>query len=166
MFKIICFHNPDEAYGFLSNWYMSDFTDKNGVKFSSMEQYMMYRKAELFGDSASTKKIMATQNVAQIKAFGRLVSGFDEKKWDKNKYDIVKSGVTLKFSQNDILRKKLLDCGECIFAECAVNDRIWGIGLSMTDPDRPNTAKWRGQNLLGRAITEVRDELKETGDKQ
>ena len=44
MERIICFHNPGEEYGWLSNWYPSDFT-VDGVKFSSIEQYMMYKKA-------------------------------------------------------------------------------------------------------------------------
>ena len=48
-----------------------------------------------------------------------------------------------------------------IVAECAVKDRIWGIGLSMHDEDRLNVAKWKGQNLLGFALMEVRKSLKE-----
>ena len=43
---ILCFHNPDEENGYLSNWYMSQF-DVNGIGFSSMEQYMMYKNAVL-----------------------------------------------------------------------------------------------------------------------
>ena len=38
------FHKPDEEYGYLSNWYITDFTI-DGRVFSSMEQYMMYQKA-------------------------------------------------------------------------------------------------------------------------
>ena len=49
MQKIICFHNPEEENGWLSNWYLSRFT-VDGITFSSMEQYMMYMKAEVFGD--------------------------------------------------------------------------------------------------------------------
>ena len=44
MTDIICFHNPDEENGYLSNWYPSRFV-VDDVEFSSMEQYMMYRKA-------------------------------------------------------------------------------------------------------------------------
>ena len=44
MTDIICFHNPDEENGYLSNWYPSRFV-ADDVEFSSMEQYMMYRKA-------------------------------------------------------------------------------------------------------------------------
>ncbi|MBR2189468.1 MAG: NADAR family protein, partial [Eubacterium sp.] len=47
--KVICFHNPDEENGYLSNWYPSKFTYSDRL-FSSMEQYMMYRKAVCFND--------------------------------------------------------------------------------------------------------------------
>lgn len=50
MTDIICFHNPDEEDGYLSNWYPSHFV-VDGVGFSSMEQYMMHRKACCFNDA-------------------------------------------------------------------------------------------------------------------
>ena len=43
MNKIICFHNPDEENGYLSNWYLSNFKS-DGIEYTSMEQYMMYQK--------------------------------------------------------------------------------------------------------------------------
>ena len=57
MIRIICFHNPDEANGYLSNWYLSDF-EIDGVKYSSMEQYMMYQKAVLFQDNEIAQQIL------------------------------------------------------------------------------------------------------------
>lgn len=42
--NIICFHNPNEENGYLSNWYLAHFTVE-GIEFSSMEQFMMYQKA-------------------------------------------------------------------------------------------------------------------------
>ena len=45
-------------------------------------------------------------------------------------------------------------------AECAVRDRIWGIGLAMHDPERLNVAQWKGQNLLGYTLMLVRDKLR------
>ena len=38
--KVVCFHNPEEENGFLSNWYVSRF-EVDGKMFSSMEQFMM-----------------------------------------------------------------------------------------------------------------------------
>ncbi len=51
--------------------------------------------------------------------------------------------------------ERLLSFGGCVFAECSSSDRVWGIGLSMSSPDRFSVKKWRGENLLGRALTEI-----------
>ena len=79
---MICFHNPEEENGYLSNWYLSEFT-VDGVTFSSMEQYMMYKKALLFQDQEAAEKILQTDNVAEIKALGRNVQHFDDNIWIK-----------------------------------------------------------------------------------
>ena len=79
---MICFHNPEEQNGYLSNWYRSAFT-VDEITFSSMEQYMMYEKALLFQDQGAVEKILQTDNVADIKALGRSVQHFDDKIWIK-----------------------------------------------------------------------------------
>ena len=68
-------------------------------------------------------------------------------------------GLYGKFSQNEQLKKLLLSTGDAILAECAVRDMIWGIGLSMRDPDRLDQRKWRGQNLLGYTLMMVRRKI-------
>lgn len=79
MRDIICFHNPDEINGYLSNWYLSEF-EINGIRYSSMEQYMMYQKAVLFNDSDIAGQILQTSNVGKIKALGRAVKNYNEKR--------------------------------------------------------------------------------------
>lgn len=155
---VICFHNPNEENGYLSNWYPSIFA-LNGITFSSIEQYMMYRKAVCFGDEKVVAQILATEDVAEIKALGRLVSGYDENLWNGVRQIVVYEGLLAKFSQNSDLREQLKDTGQAFLAECAVKDRIWGVGLSMHDPNRLDRAKWRGQNLLGYALMMVRERL-------
>ena len=156
---VICFHNPDEENGYLSNWYPSPFT-LDGVEFSSMEQYMMYRKAVCFDDDKVAAQILVTEDVAEIKTLGRLVSGYDESLWNGVRQIVVYEGLLAKFSQNSELWEQLKKTGSAVLAECAVKDRIWGIGLSMRDPDRLDRAKWQGQNLLGYALMMVREKLR------
>ena len=158
MRKVIGFHNPDEAYGFLSNWYLSDFS-VDGIKFSSMEQYMMYMKAIVFNDIKIASQIMETSDVGKIKAFGRSVSNYNDIIWNGMRQPIIYKGLIEKFRQNDELKKKLLDTGDAILAECAVQDKIWGIGISMTDSNKNDMTKWRGQNLLGFSLMLVRNEI-------
>ncbi len=156
--SVICFHNPDEDNGYLSNWYLSKFI-ANDMTFSSMEQYMMYKKAECFKDKDTAKKILATDDVARIKALGRLVSNYNGSYWNGVRQIIVYEGLLAKFSQNEDLKERLKSTGNDILAECAVRDKIWGIGLSMKNPDRFEIDKWNGQNLLGYALMMVRERL-------
>lgn len=158
MREIICFHNPDEEYGWLSNWYLSDFK-VDDVSFSSMEQYMMYQKAVVFEDFKTAEEILRTQNVAIIKQYGRQVSNYNDVIWNGIRQIVIYKGLLAKFSQNETLCDNLRNTGSAILAECAVMDRIWGIGLSMKDTNRFDMNKWNGQNLLGFAIMQVREQL-------
>lgn len=158
MMSVVCFHNPNEENGYLSNWYPSAFTI-DGTPFSSMEQFMMYRKAICFHDEPVAALILSTDDVAEIKALGRKVSNYDESLWNGVRQIVVYEGLFAKFSQNEDLKEKLKATGNAILAECAVKDRIWGIGLSMKNPDRLDKSKWNGQNLLGYTLMMVRERL-------
>lgn len=156
--NIICFHNPKDENGYLSNWYMSDFII-DGIKFSSLEQYMMYMKAVTFNDKESADMILSIQDVDKIKELGKGVKNYNDVVWNGVRQIIVYNGLVEKFRQNDDLREKLLATGDAILAECAVSDKVWGIGLSMYDNDRFNMSKWKGQGLLGFALMRVREAL-------
>lgn len=162
MNHIICFHNPDEEYGYLSNWYPSRF-EVDGIVFSSMEQFMMYCKAICFQDNNIANKILETDDAGRIKDLGRRVSGYNDNYWNGVRQLVVYEGLFAKFSQNDKLKEQLKATGNAVLAECAVKDRIWGIGLSMNDPDRFDMAKWKGQNLLGYALMMARGRLRYGG---
>lgn len=94
--EIICFHNPEEENGYLSNWYLSDFSI-DGIKFSSMEQYMMYQKASCFHDEEIANKILHTDNVARIKQMGRAVKKYDDNYWSGVRQIIVYKGLQANF---------------------------------------------------------------------
>lgn len=158
--KVVCFHNPNEENGYLSNWWLSPFTIHN-VHYSSAEQYMMHQKALLFQDKQIAEAILKTDDVAKIKAYGRKVKNYDDTIWNDKRKEIVYQGLLAKFQQNKDLSNKLLATGEALLAECAVKDKIWGIGLSMKDERRFHPNEWQGQNLLGQCLMEVRSKLRE-----
>ena len=159
MQKIICFHTPDEENGWLSNWFLSKFIVDN-ISFSSIEQYMMYKKAEVFGDDSIMKEIMSTDDVGKIKAFGRQVHNYNNTVWNRMRQIIIYEGLYAKYSQNNDLKEKLLKTGDSLLAECAAQDKIWATGISMKDDSRFDMNKWIGQNLLGFATMLVREKLK------
>ena len=156
--KTICFHAPVEEYGFLSNWYMSRF-EQDGVSYTSMEQYMMYQKAITFGDTDIAKQILETDDVSKVKALGRAVHNYNDTIWNGVRQIIVYKGLLAKFSQNEDLKEKLLSTENNILAEAARTDSVWGIGISIKDNARFDMNKWRGKNLLGFALMQVRDSL-------
>ena len=95
-----------------------------------------------------------------MKALGKKVQNFDQNLWNKVKYSIVLNGNYFKFTQNCDMRKFLLSTGDKILVEASPLDTIWGIGLSEKNETSRNPNSWRGENLLGFALMEVRDELR------
>lgn len=144
----------------LSQWWMCNFV-VDGITYSCTEQYMMAEKARLFHDEAMLEKIMETKYPREMKAYGRAVQNFDVEVWDDRAYAIVKKGNIAKFSQNPDLWNYLKQSKGRILVEASPLDRIWGIGLGKNNENAQNPLKWRGKNLLGFALTEVRDYLLE-----
>ena len=159
MSNCIYFWKPAENNGYLGNWYNSPFI-KNGIHFINNEQYFMWEKQQLFDPTnvLLEKKILEATNSAVIKKLGRFVKNFNQTVWDTEKYDIMKRGLIEKFSQNIHLKKALLDTNNAILVEASPYDTIWGIGLNETDA---KIKKWRGENLLGKALMEVRTKFLE-----
>ncbi|XP_046578082.1 uncharacterized protein LOC124285851 [Haliotis rubra] len=141
-----------------SQHFLATFTIE-GVKFNCAEQYMMYQKAVLFKDEVYKKKIMSTPNPVEQKRLGRKVRKFDKAVWGRNCVQIVERANAAKFSQNQDLKKQLLATRPKLMVECSPRDRLWGIGLGRSNPKAWDTKTWRGKNLLGYALTAVRDRL-------
>jgi len=141
-----------------SQWYRCAFTvDAN--TFNCAEQYMMYGKAQLFSDAEVGAQILAADHPRQHKALGRKVKNFDGGVWNREREGIVRAGNAAKFTQNPELLEKLLATAGTTLVEASPYDKIWGIGLAATDPRAKDPAQWKGQNLLGKILTELRDQL-------
>lgn len=163
--KIIKFFRPEGQYGFLSNWYDSTFIINN-VSFANIEQYMMYMKALTFQDHEKQQSILLTNDPKIIKALGREVKNYDDTIWNGIRQLIVYQALKQKFNQNDDIRDKLLNTENAILAEASPFDRIWGIGLSVNDPKSNIIEEWKGQNLLGFTLMQVRDEIRRNNSEE
>ena len=142
-----------------SQWWKSDFFCR-GQSFCCMEQMMMACKARLFRDEAAYQKIMQSDDPAKMKKYGRQVQNFAEAVWNKHKYFYVLAGNYCKFASSPALREFLLSTGDQVLVEASPYDCIWGIGLDADNPHAADPAQWRGENLLGFALTQVREEIK------
>lgn len=142
----------------LSQWWPCHFA-VDGIDYKCAEQFMMAEKARMFGDKEMLQKIMESAHPKEMKAYGRAVKDFDKERWEQTCYDIVKRGNGAKFSQNSDLWEYLRGTRNRILVEASPRDRIWGIGMGKSNPDVQCPLKWRGSNLLGFALTEVRDQL-------
>ncbi len=142
-----------------SQWFPAEFQE-DGITYKTAEHYMMAGKARLFNDHEILEQIINSETPDQVKKLGRKVSNFDPQLWDEHKYEIVKQGNLLKFSQNEKLKEFLLSTEDKVLVEASPYDTIWGIGMPETNPKAGNPSEWNGENLLGFALMEVRDELK------
>lgn len=143
-----------------SQWYLSDF-QVHGVLYNCAEKYMMAEKARLFKDYETLEEILSATEQQEIKALGRKIKNFNEEVWNKEKYNIVKRGNLAKFSEDEELKEFLLSTENKVIVEASPYDRIWGIGMTADDENITNPKGWRGENLLGFALMEVRDLIKE-----
>ncbi|MFJ5558493.1 NADAR family protein [Streptomyces sp. NPDC093250] len=143
----------------LSQWWPSPFT-VDGVQYATAEHWMMAAKARLFADPEGERRVLAAEHPAQAKKAGRLVRGFDEAVWRRERFGIVVEGGVHKFAAHDDLREFLLNTGDRVLVETSPMDRVWGIGLTADDERAEAPERWRGSNLLGFALMETRRRLR------
>ncbi|MFE2022012.1 NADAR family protein [Streptomyces sp. NPDC059499] len=145
----------------LSQWWPAPFT-VDSVTYASAEHWMMAGKARLFGDEEAERRAVAASSPAAAKKVGRLVRGFDDGVWVRERFALVVEGSVHKFGQDPALRAFLLGTGDRVLVEASPMDRIWGIGLAKDDARTADPAAWRGLNLLGFALMEARTRLRTT----
>ncbi|MFF4019892.1 NADAR family protein [Streptomyces sp. NPDC001843] len=151
---------PDGRVGAscLSQWWPSPFV-VDGVEYATAEHWMMAGKARLFEDAEAERKVLAAGHPSQAKKAGRLVRGFDEAIWERERFRIVVEGSVHKFSGHPELREFLLNTGDRVLVEASPVDRVWGIGLAADDEAASDPERWRGPNLLGFALMVARERL-------
>ncbi|MFB6531367.1 NADAR family protein [Streptomyces sp. NPDC056399] len=144
----------------LSQWWPAPFV-VDGVSYATAEHWMMAAKARLFEDAEAERAALSARTPAEAKKAGRLVRGFDETVWARERFGIVVEGSVRKFSSDEALRGYLLGTGTRVLVEASPVDRVWGIGLAADDPRAHDPASWRGDNLLGFALMEARERLRQ-----
>ena len=135
---------------------MQDFT---GNVYNCAEQYMMYQKALLFNEPETAERILEEHDPRTQQSLGRQIKNFDQKTWERWRFQIVCTGNLLKFTQHSDLRARLVSTYPKILVEASPCDRIWGVGLSAADDRILDEDEWVGENLFGSCLMAVRSVL-------
>lgn len=168
----------DEGYAYfymnvpLCNWWDSvPAIQYDGHAFNSSESIFMYLKAKYFGDEETAAKIVEMDNKTDvqvkdrcraIKKLGEKVKGLDDSVWAGPNRKAMKTALTYKAMYDEEFKKVLLDpqYAGMTFCEASKYDKIWGIGIDAKTAMKVGRAGWKGHNFLGRALTELRNELR------
>jgi ribA/ribD-fused uncharacterized protein len=147
---------------FLSNFIPNDLKIfYMGYDFNTSEQLFMYIKAKFFNDHEKAHEIATKgQKPYDAKRMGREVIGYDEELWSKYREEAMYHAVKLKFLSNSKLMNQLLDTGDKILVEGTPMDPIWGVMIKWDDDRILDEKNWKGQNLLGKVLMRVRNDLR------
>ena len=124
--------------------------------YSSVEQYLSYKKALLFGSNELAEQLLIIRDERVLKQRVKRLANFDHAKWETEAGDILMTALNAKFSQDDDLRDELLSTGDTAIGEASPHDLLFGIGLSLHNPNAVNASRWRGLNLQEKKLMEVR----------
>lgn len=155
-------HQPDMAGGIdrscLSENYAAPF-DTEGERFSTVEHYLAWRKAVLFGDAHAAERILRAESPTKAKAIGRSVTPFNDEVWKAHRLEVAVAGNIAKFSAHPELADYLAQTGHKVLADASPIDRVWGIGLAADDPSAKDPQLWPGLNIMGFSLMEARSQL-------
>ena len=110
------------------------------------------------GDEAITAQMLTAPHPGAVKALAGRSTTSTRPPGMHTAFDLVAAGSVAKFSQHPDLARYLSRTGNRVPVEASPMDRVWGIGLSATDPRAHDPAQWRGRNL-GFALMHARAQL-------
>jgi ribA/ribD-fused uncharacterized protein len=140
----IYFFNPDDEYGFLSNYSNHGF-EMEGRYWQTVEHYYQARK---FTDETIRQEISQAKTPDKAKRLARKFMDHINDNWDKIKDEVMLKAVLKKFEIHEDLRKLLISTGDEELVENSKSDFYWGHAWNGT-----------GQNKLGKILMEVRERL-------
>lgn len=153
--KVVVFFGRASRF---SNHYPSNFT-VGDMSYNTVEQYLAHNRAILAAREDLGRRAMASPDPLESKRVLNILGAMpDQESWEQQRRDILFTGLMAKFSQNQDLKDYLLSSTDRQIGEASTN-KTWGIGLMLTDRNRLNTKLWRGNNLQGRTLMEVRESL-------
>lgn len=152
----------DEFVAFWGSCFSNFFPTRfylDGRYWTTSEKYFMYTKAITFDDKEVAEKILKTDNPKECKNLGRQVKNFNSEEWDSVKEEIMYKAVKAKFEQDGLCNYCIMKFIHQKFVEGSPYDKIWGVGIKYDNDEIFNEKNWKGENLLGKILTKVRDDI-------
>jgi len=139
-----------------SNFYHINFNYK-GFNFKNSEQAFMWEKAKFFNDDYTADLILLSTVPYQAKKLGRQVKNYNDEMWSDVRYKFMYEINIAKWRKMEDL---ILSTGDKILVEASPFDKIWGVGLGENDNKILDDNNWKGLNLLGEVLMDVRRKIK------
>ncbi|SGY84494.1 GTP cyclohydrolase II [Moritella viscosa] len=146
MIDEIQFYEPNEDFGFLSNFALAPIK-ADGVKWPSSEHYY---QAQKFNDLQLQNLIRQASTPDKAFSLSREYAQFVKSDWMAVRDSVMRDAVMKKFSQNPFYAYQLVATGEQVLTEHSHKDTYWGDG-----------GDGCGRNELGRILMDVRCDLAE-----
>lgn len=127
-----------------------------GQRYHSAAQWLAASQARLAADEAALEQILSA---GADPPCGLEIRGLQPAGWRRHRRQLALRGCLAKFGQDRVLSAILRSTGDAILVDASPHDTLWGIGLCASDPRARSPGTWRGYNLLGFALVEVRRAL-------
>ena len=158
---VILFENPEtNDYGFLSlKWTVE--IQFNNTMYNSAKQAIAAELAKVFNDQENLQKIMIADTPEEVSYEVDDVPGVENQaKWNDNIKQLLYDVNIAKFNQYPELVTRLLETKTAVLGAYIPNDNLIGIGLSLDNIQSKNPINWTGQNLLGKALMDIREKFR------
>jgi ribA/ribD-fused uncharacterized protein len=143
--SVINFYRTNDPYGEFSNFALYPINIK-GVVWPTSEHYFQSQKSE---DPFIQKEILKAATPRIAADLGRAINENFRKDWDQIRDQVMYEAVYAKFTQHQVLKDLLLSTGDALLVEHTRRDNYWGDG-----------GDGSGQNMLGKILMRVREELR------
>lgn len=134
----------------------------HGVRFATVEHHLAWAKARLAGEPEMMDAALRASHPGVARSVGLDVP-LAREVWQEQRWEIAVAAHAAKFEQNPAEGAYLDATAPQVLVGTDPADTVWGIGLLATDPAVHDPRTWRGQNLLGFTLMEVRDRRAVTG---
>jgi len=152
---------PLGEYDFLSSFYVHPF-DYKGHRYITAYQAIMATAASKFGDDEKAEEIRETEDAADIDLTWDKLVGVTHAAWNLQLESLIIKVNRAKFAKGSELAAKLLKTGDAQIGAIPPEDEtdpFQGIGLTQENPDSTKRSKWKGKNVFGLALEQIREEL-------